>query len=485
MEPRPRSPSQVVCWRRPLEGWFKLNIDGSSRGNPGEAWGNGVCRGEKRDFCFGFHEGYGVASNTRAELQVIHDGMMHCLRLGYSNIIVESDSLLFPARDWHKPVFKVHVVSIETITPSSPTPHPNRTFHLSLLDQIAPSLYVPFILFYSGNGHCNTEHSDVFRRQKKSLSETLTLFYPFAGRIREEDQAVDCNDEGIEFFEAQINGRLFENTLFPQREAADFTLSSMFPREKTNVLTKMFLFNRQNIAKLRARAPEDLRPTRVEAVTALIWRSIMWAQGKPGMVRVSVAMLPVSLRSRMVPPLPDHSFGNLCVDAVSSWVSDGECNEDLQLCLERLLRYSIRKIDSEYVAELRGRDGLIKAFELLTEVFEKYSEYSIDICLFSSHCRFPYYEADFGWGRPIYKFPIEFLLCIYGPYNGYYMMNREKTRLSKSMDSYCLSKATLDGRKRIGWCTSNQLYNCCIDVSKFRGFDQEAYVIVFLDKLQV
>ncbi|XP_058102147.1 stemmadenine O-acetyltransferase-like [Magnolia sinica] len=400
-------------------------------------------------------------------------------------------------------MFKVHVISRETITPSSPTPHPNRTFHLSMLDQIAPSLYVPFVLFYSGNAHSNTECSDVFRRLKKSLSETLTLFYPFAGRIREEDQAVDCNDEGIEFFEAQINGRLFEflqqpdvdalnqflpcgydfdrptkeillaiqvtifecgaivigvwyshriadgttlatfldrwcsitrganeivaptfdsTTLFPPREGVDFTLSSMFPREKANVLTKRFLFNRQNIAKLRARASEDLRPTRVEAVTALIWRSIMRAQRKPGTVRASVAMLPVSLRSRMVPPLPDHSFGNLCVDAVSSWVSDGECNEDLQLCLERLLRYSIRKIDSEYVAELRGRDGLIKAFELLTEVFEKYSEYSIDICLFSSHCRLPYYEADFGWGRPIWissaNIPFKNLTILMGTRSG-------------------------------------------------------------------
>ncbi|XP_058089076.1 subtilisin-like protease SBT3 [Magnolia sinica] len=86
--------SQVVCWRKPPFGWVKLNVDGSSRGNPRVAKGGGVYRGDKGELHFTFSTGYGIASNTRAELRAIHDGLVHCLQHGLKNIIVESDSLL-------------------------------------------------------------------------------------------------------------------------------------------------------------------------------------------------------------------------------------------------------------------------------------------------------------------------------------------------------------------------------------------------------
>ncbi|XP_058111614.1 uncharacterized protein LOC131254927 [Magnolia sinica] len=91
---QPRCSSQVVIWRKPLSGWVKLNIDVLARGNLGAAGGGGVGRGERSKFLFGFHTGYGVASNTRAELWTIHDGLQHCLHLGYPNILVEINSLL-------------------------------------------------------------------------------------------------------------------------------------------------------------------------------------------------------------------------------------------------------------------------------------------------------------------------------------------------------------------------------------------------------
>ena len=35
-----------VRWEKPVEGWRKLNIDGSSLGNPGRAGGGGIIRDE-------------------------------------------------------------------------------------------------------------------------------------------------------------------------------------------------------------------------------------------------------------------------------------------------------------------------------------------------------------------------------------------------------------------------------------------------------
>ena len=39
-----------------------------------------------------------------------------------------------------------------------------------------------------------------------SLSETLTLFYPLAGRYKKDGNWVNCNDEGVKFFVAKVKG---------------------------------------------------------------------------------------------------------------------------------------------------------------------------------------------------------------------------------------------------------------------------------------
>ncbi|MBA0759498.1 hypothetical protein Gotri_022382 [Gossypium trilobum] len=39
---------------------------------------------------------------------------------------------------------------------------------------------------------------------KESLSQTLTLFYPFVGRIKDH-LSISCNDEGAYYVEARVN----------------------------------------------------------------------------------------------------------------------------------------------------------------------------------------------------------------------------------------------------------------------------------------
>ena len=50
-----------------------------------------------------------------------------------------------------KMVTNLEILSKEMIKPSSPTPHHLRNLQLSLLDQIAPSAYIPLIFFYNAN----------------------------------------------------------------------------------------------------------------------------------------------------------------------------------------------------------------------------------------------------------------------------------------------------------------------------------------------
>ncbi|XP_074303790.1 epi-neemfruitin B 7-O-acetyltransferse L7AT-like [Silene latifolia] len=105
---------------------------------------------------------------------------------------------------------KVVRLGREYIKPSSPTPLHLRNFKLSLLDQLAPSVYASMVFFYPmehSHGHPKIEARHRVEYLKKSLSPFLTDFYPFAGRIKDH-VSIDCNDAGVAFSMAHVNTRL-------------------------------------------------------------------------------------------------------------------------------------------------------------------------------------------------------------------------------------------------------------------------------------
>ncbi|KAM7488317.1 hypothetical protein LguiB_025801 [Lonicera macranthoides] len=113
---------------------------------------------------------------------------------------------------------EVEILSRETIKPYSPTPSHLKTFKLSFLDQISPIVYVPIIFYYplsTAAHHNKTEQ--ILNRLKVSLSKTLSVFFPLAGRIRDH-LSVDCNDEGVLLSEARVNCHLSEFLEQPQLE---------------------------------------------------------------------------------------------------------------------------------------------------------------------------------------------------------------------------------------------------------------------------
>ncbi|KAB2619789.1 BAHD acyltransferase [Pyrus ussuriensis x Pyrus communis] len=96
------------------------------------------------------------------------------------------------------PPIEISIIARENIKPSSPTPNHLKTFKLSVLDQMVPPIYIPILLFYPTSDHQRVQ------QLKKSLSETLTRFYPFAGTIKD-NAFIECNDDGACFIEAQVS----------------------------------------------------------------------------------------------------------------------------------------------------------------------------------------------------------------------------------------------------------------------------------------
>ncbi|KAF4346237.1 hypothetical protein G4B88_026204 [Cannabis sativa] len=107
---------------------------------------------------------------------------------------------------------EVEILSREFVKPSNPTPDHLRDYKLCLLDQFIPEMHCALTLFYSASdSHFlqsdQNDNKNYCRILKKSLSDTLTDFYPIAGRFKD-SSTIDCNDSGACVVEARINSNL-------------------------------------------------------------------------------------------------------------------------------------------------------------------------------------------------------------------------------------------------------------------------------------
>ncbi|KAI3842512.1 hypothetical protein MKX03_034378 [Papaver bracteatum] len=408
---------------------------------------------------------------------------------------------------------KVQVISKEIIKPSVPTPAHLRNFKLSLLDQLLPPSYVPIILFYPTSADHEPSNSICDQKSKsellkKSLSETLTHFYPIAGRIKD-NVLIDCNNHGVDYIEAKVNGLMSDfmsvdvvHQLHPSHIMLDdvakeaqlvvqvnlfdcggiaisistshkiidgctaitfisswaattraapkqevvyptFDAANIFPAlppgvqvsslesddsiHGENVITKVFVFTASKISALRARisasgsiSVSSKYPTRAEALSALIWNSFIktgrlkaarkhtLSAGSAKPIIRSVANYAVNLRTRLNPPLPQVSFGNIIMDATAestTTVDHGEATPEFIETLDGLisqLRLGISKINDDYVRKLQ--EGDVEFLKSLDEASHQpngdENAENFQICWISSLCRFPFYEIDFRWGKP-------------------------------------------------------------------------------------
>ncbi|KAJ8529908.1 hypothetical protein K7X08_036743 [Anisodus acutangulus] len=364
------------------------------------------------------------------------------------------------------------------LKPSTPTPNHLRSLKLSLFDQVAPRLYVPVLFHYLPNSEWNSELiTERCDKLQKSLAETLTKFYPLAGRFREDELSVHCNDEGVEYVETKVNADLAEflhqgpksellNDLLPTYKpssplllvqvnifncgglvmginishilADGFTLGtfvkewtrisqtgttegslpsfgrlpSLFPSRVLSgtyisppsdkcpkIVTRRFVFDALAIAKLKERINSNAtftRPTRVVVVMSLIWKVLTGiSTAKHGKSRDSHLLFPVNLRGKSNLPSLEHALGNFCLAGIATL----EANQS-------------RKELTDFVNMVgsTARDtsvGIAKAsVDDITSMFVNFKipcqKEEMDMYFCTSWCKFPWYEADFGWGKPFW-----------------------------------------------------------------------------------
>ena len=78
--------------KRPVRGWFKLNTDDSSLGNPGAAGGEVVLCSDSGAWINAFSRNIGITTSFLAELWTLRDGQIMCLNLKINALEVELDA---------------------------------------------------------------------------------------------------------------------------------------------------------------------------------------------------------------------------------------------------------------------------------------------------------------------------------------------------------------------------------------------------------
>ena len=81
-----------IRWEKPIQGWWKLNTDGSYCGNTGLAGCGGVVRDDAGRWIIGFSKCIGMTSNFAIEMWGLREGLLLCSNLNITSLEIELDA---------------------------------------------------------------------------------------------------------------------------------------------------------------------------------------------------------------------------------------------------------------------------------------------------------------------------------------------------------------------------------------------------------
>jgi len=168
-----------------------------------------------------------------------------------------------------------------------------------------------------------------------------------------------------------------------------------------DTVCRRFVFEAAKIDALKAMvsARNVQNPTRVEVVSALIYSRVVSSLGLT--FKTTAFRTAVNLRNRTVPPLPGKSLGNLVWFLFVS--NQGEETELHELVLK--MKEGLNEFGETCGKKFGGKNKDLRfireRLEMATRVPEGGGGGESLVCC-ASWCRFPMYEADFGWGKPVW-----------------------------------------------------------------------------------
>ncbi|KAK2994836.1 LOW QUALITY PROTEIN: hypothetical protein RJ640_018818 [Escallonia rubra] len=137
------------------------------------------------------------------------------------------------------------------------------------------------------------------------------------------------------------------------------------------------------------------QPSRVELVACTIWKPLTdVSQAKHGHSRTSVLCLSLNLRGRTGITTSENSLGNFYIQVPTKFMKTGEMElHDLV----NILRNKLRSVTASS-RKLSNSDDV--CITVMNHLDQDMHDGNIDVHHFTSLCKFPFYETDFGWGKP-------------------------------------------------------------------------------------
>ncbi|KAM7279106.1 hypothetical protein ACFE04_006240 [Oxalis oulophora] len=199
---------------------------------------------------------------------------------------------------------------------------------------------------------------------------------------------------------------------------AKFSLASVYPvidpallppspNQKIlgDLTVKRYVFEKSKISLLKEKAiGQGVRqPTRVECVNALLWKSSMdTSRSRFGnTIRPSMFMQAINLRKRMVPAVAENTIRNIV------WLFMANIETmDNKIELKEVITSIRRTVEDGSEMAAKGYDQVVPLIiKMIKEMRINVINEDIDLCSSTSWCRFSFYEADFGWGKPTWINP--------------------------------------------------------------------------------
>lgn len=87
-----KSDRSMCKWSPPKDGWYKLNFDGASHGNPGIAGIGGIIHNWNGKMISKYARPIKPTTNNMAECKAILEGLKLCKQLGLTKVEIEGDS---------------------------------------------------------------------------------------------------------------------------------------------------------------------------------------------------------------------------------------------------------------------------------------------------------------------------------------------------------------------------------------------------------
>ncbi|PWA97940.1 transferase, Chloramphenicol acetyltransferase-like domain protein [Artemisia annua] len=208
--------------------------------------------------------------------------------------------------------------------------------------------------------------------------------------------------------EIEFSGPGFNSpSLFPGRCHDPVPLPLIHEESSSKLyIRKKVSFSESEISILKEKAMANgkintIHLSKVQLVSAIIWKAfISVANATNNKPSESILVQPVDLRGKTASLIPKNSCGNL----IGLCATDARMVETTEELADRLSHNVKKTINTLAKVNHCSEEGQTAVLNSLTLKDVKISE-STNVIFVTSWCKIPFYQADFGFGKPTWAAP--------------------------------------------------------------------------------